>query len=148
MQNREHILNEIKQMNNNIEHKLNSILKSKDITLSQGKILMLLGHSQNNQLYLKDLEKDLFVAQSTIAGLVSRLEKKNFVETFTDTNDKRLKYVRLTSTGIDTLHEFKESMLLFDNDLFSCLTDVELILFEELLKKINSKFQSISIAHY
>lgn len=48
---------------------------------------------------MKELERYFGVAQSTIAGVVSRLEQKGFVEAFGDAADKRIKVVHITPAG-------------------------------------------------
>lgn len=138
---KENIMKLMKYIHDNIEQELNCLLKSEDLTLSQGQILKFLLHQHNYQASFKEVEKALNVAQSTTAGLVSRLEKKNFIETFTDENDKRIKILRLTNSGIDVIDTFRTHMETFQDKLFVNLTDIELTLLAELLKKVNNCFE-------
>lgn len=135
------ILKLLKHIHDNIEQQLNSSLKSDDLTLSQGQILRFLRHKDNYQASFKEIEKDLDIAQSTTAGLVSRLEKKHFIEIFIDQNDKRMKLVRLTNTGVEAMDTFRTNMEIFEGKLFESLTEIELTLFAELLKKVNFSFK-------
>ena len=48
---------------------------------------------------MKELERKFCVAQSTVAGIISRLEQKGFVEAFGDASDKRIKLVHITPDG-------------------------------------------------
>ena len=48
---------------------------------------------------MKDLESAVQCAQSTMVGLVSRLEKKGLVTCFADERDRRIKHVRVTEAG-------------------------------------------------
>ena len=48
---------------------------------------------------MKALERYFGVAQSTVAGIVSRLEQKGLVEAFGDAADKRIKLVHITPAG-------------------------------------------------
>ena len=48
---------------------------------------------------MKELERTFCVAQSTVAGIISRLEQKGFIEAFGDASDKRIKVVHITPAG-------------------------------------------------
>lgn len=48
---------------------------------------------------LKELEKILHVAQSTTARIVTKMEGKGLIDSFSDVSDKRIKYIRLTQYG-------------------------------------------------
>ena len=48
---------------------------------------------------MKELEHYFQIAQSTVVGIVSRLEKKELVEAFGDSSDKRIKVVHITPSG-------------------------------------------------
>ena len=48
---------------------------------------------------MKEIERHFQVAQSTVAGIVVRLERKGFVEAAGDRSDRRIKLVRLTAEG-------------------------------------------------
>lgn len=140
MEERENILRLLKLIHVNVHQQLNAILKTQDLTLSQGYFLKFLHSQENYQTNFKEIEKHLDIAQSTTVGLVSRLEKKNFVETFTDSNDKRVKIVKLTPTGLSVMDDFKNSMEVFEDSMFKNLSEIELSLFAELLRKVNSSF--------
>lgn len=148
MEHHESILKLLKHIHDNVEQKLNAILKSQDLTLSQGHILKFLHYQENYQSNFKEIEKYLDIAQSTTVGLVSRLEKKNFVETFTDPSDKRVKIVKLTPTGLNIIGYSQTSMDQFEKEMVSNLSEIELSLFAELLRKVNSSFKKQSIAYY
>lgn len=89
----------IKEIHGLLEKKANKILAADDLTMSQVGILIKL-QSKERKMSYKELEKDLGLAQSTTVGLISRLEKKGMVRTFTDPSDARIKYATLTEEGI------------------------------------------------
>jgi len=55
--------------------------------------------SQNENLYLSELGKRMYLHPSTITGLIDRLEKKGYVERSRDQKDRRVIYVQLTPKG-------------------------------------------------
>ena len=60
---------------------------------------MTLQETEGKLLSMKELERCFGIAQSTVAGIVSRLEQKGFVEASGDATDKRIKLVHITPAG-------------------------------------------------
>ena len=67
--------------------------------MMQAAVLMELQEAEQKQRSMKELERKFCVAQSNVAGIISRLEQKNFVEAFGDASDKRIKLVHITLNG-------------------------------------------------
>ncbi len=89
----------IKRIDNALEKEANQNLQALNLTMQQNHALVMLVHAENHTLSLKALEERFCAAQSTVAGLVSRLEKKGLVEAVSDPDDRRVKLVRLTEEG-------------------------------------------------
>lgn len=89
----------VKLLSEIIEKKANGELKKYNITIGQVRILGILYYSQHQECSLKELEKIFHTSQSTIAGIVSRLEDKKLIIGFSDAQDKRVKKVKLTKEG-------------------------------------------------
>lgn len=126
----------IKQINDELRKNANNALRSLDMTLAQLEALDQLDHASEGQYSLKELERILHVAQSTTAGIISRLEQKGFVEGFGDTEDRRVKMVRITPAGVacvrTALHDRNDA----EERLLSSLTEAERDIFYMLLKKV------------
>ncbi|MFI3226152.1 MAG: MarR family transcriptional regulator [Clostridia bacterium] len=137
----QHILHTVKILTESIEKYANAKLKEQDLTLAQGHLLRCLKMYEGQRCPLKELEKQLNVAQSTSAGLVSRLEKKNFVKTYTDEHDKRIKIIEITDDGLAAMYYIRESFKEVEKNIFSGLTDIEKTLFKELVTKIMKNLQ-------
>ena len=88
-----------KQIHDRLEKQSNNALRAKDLTMMQVSVLMALQQAAEQQLSMKELERYFGAAQSTVAGIVSRLEQKDLVEAFGDTADKRIKLVHITTAG-------------------------------------------------
>lgn len=89
----------IKQIHDRLEKQSNNILRAKGLTMMQVSVLLTLQKNAGKQLSMKELEKHFGVAQSTVAGIVSRLEQKGLVEAFGDAADRRIKLVHITQLG-------------------------------------------------
>ena len=67
---------------------------------------------------MKELEHYFQIAQSTVVGIVSRLEKKELVEAFGDSSDKRIKVVHITPSGEACCKEASAHMEAVEEHLF------------------------------
>lgn len=131
----------LKQIHDEMEKNANNNLRSQDLTLTQLGALWELNASQEGQLTLKELERRLHVAQSTAAGIVSRLERKALIASFGDPGDRRIKIVKITSAGRERLQKTVLSRTQAEDRLLSGLTETEKSIFYSLLKKICDTLQ-------
>ena len=126
----------IKQIHDELERNTNNSMRSYDITMAQYNALSALDGSADGQLSLKELEHLLHVAQSTVAGIVSRLEQKELVKTFGSMDDRRVKMVQITPQGVGCCQRADQDMQCAEEALLSGLTDAEREIFLILLKKV------------
>ena len=127
----------IRQIHNALEKIANSQLKAKDLTLSQMTALVEILKAPMRKLTFKELEKRLSLAQSTTAGLIFRLEQKKLVSVSGDMDDKRIKYVEITSLGEKFCNEAKQEMDDTEKVLLENLSAAERESLLSLLEEIN-----------
>ena len=126
----------IKRIDNALEKEANQNLQALNLTMQQNRVLILLAHAQEHTLSLKALEEHFGAAQSTVAGLVSRLEKKGLIEALNDPSDRRVKLARLTEEGVK-LHALSHQMVVDSEErLTSLLSDEEKEVLLSCLKKV------------
>ena len=89
----------LKQINDEMRKNANNAMRAQDMTLAQLEALVQLEQAPEGRRSLKELEQLLHVAQSTAAGIISRLEQKGYAEGFGDAGDRRVKLVRITPAG-------------------------------------------------
>ena len=128
----------LKQIHDVQEKNINNTLRNLDLTFSQINVLRALVHSTDKQMSLKELEKILHVAQSTTARIVTKMEGKGLIDSFSDVSDKRIKYIRLTQYGEQYSSNAKQKLEEEETRLLSSLTETEKIVFVSLLQKIAS----------
>jgi len=126
----------IKQISDEMRKQANNDMRAQNITLAQMSVLLELNSTPTRQLTLKELEQRLHVAQSTAAGIVSRLEQKGFVAGLGDAADRRIKMVRLTESGTACVLNARQGMASAEARLLSGLTETEQEIFCALLKKV------------
>lgn len=130
------MLHKLKRINDYVERYGNNTLKEHDLTLAQCHVLGHLLNSEKQECTLKELEKSMNVAQSTSAGVVMRLEKKGFVVTYTDPNDKRVKKVKLSDNAEELLEVIRISMGSVEDRVLKSLTNIEKLTLKMLVDKI------------
>ena len=126
----------LKQISDEMRKNANNAMRAQDMTLAQLEALVQLEQAPEGRRSLKELEQLLHVAQSTAAGIISRLEQKGYAEGFGDAGDRRVKLVRITPAGracvSAALHHRAEA----EERLLSGLTEAERDIFYLLLKKV------------
>ena len=129
----------IKMMSEAIERKTNILLKEYGVTSGQIHILVVLSTMENNECTLKKLEKIFSFSQAAIAATASRLETKGFVEGYVKEDDKRVKYVRLTTKGEQVVEVAQNKLLNMQKELFSDFSEEEQKQFMSYLQKMHKK---------
>lgn len=128
----------LKQINDEMRKNANNAMRAQDMTLAQLEALVQLEQAPDGQHSLKELEQLLHVAQSTAAGIISRLEQKGYVEGFGDAGDRRVKLVRITPAGRECVGAVLHHLAEAEERLLSGLTEAERDIFYLLLKKVRN----------
>ncbi len=126
----------IKRIDNALEKEANQNLQTLNLTMQQNRVLILLAHAEKQMLSLKSLEEQFCAAQSTVAGLVSRLEKKGLVQAVTDPADKRVKLVKLTTKGMQLHAQSHQMVVDSEARLTALLTEEEKAQLLSCLRKV------------
>lgn len=128
----------LKRIHHKMEQKGNFLLKEEGLTMVQAHAILFLVHCENHCSSMKELEKDLCIAQSTVAGLVSRMEKGGFLEIYPDLEDKRVKNVKLTEKAEESGQRILERVMETDGRVLEAFTPVEQTMFVQLLEKLEN----------
>lgn len=125
----------IRQLQNKVEKQLNYAMQSHDITMTQAATLAAIAECPKKQIPLKQLEKKLQLSQSVTAGIVSRLEQKKLLESFGDTTDKRIKIVKITTSGEQICQKAQKTMSEIEKTFAQSFTAEEYKELKKLLSK-------------
>ncbi len=132
----------IKRLSDALGRKANNTLMCDDVTLSQIKVLATISEAADETITLKELEKHFEVKQATMAGIAARLEKKGMIEGFYDSNDKRIKHVKLTAKGEEICKTARASMDENERELLKTLNDDEKEQLRNLLQRVYDSIKS------
>ena len=86
---------------------MSNALASMELTAAQGHIMGFITHSQRPPCS-RDIEEAFHLSHPTVSGLLSRLEKKGFIEFRPDETDRRCKRIHVLSKGLElneTMHK-------------------------------------------
>lgn len=81
---------------------MNEALSSMDLTSAQGHLMGFLAHSDQPPC-ARDLEEAFHLSHPTVSGLLSRLERKEFLEFRPDPRDRRCKRIYILPKGRECL---------------------------------------------
>ena len=123
----------IKQLSTEIQKRADAALQESDLTMTQMYFLGALSHLPDRTATLKELERYFRVAQ----GVAARLEKKGLVESLPNENDRRVKRLRITDAGADTLRHALETMERGEKQMLSPLDEAEQETLITLLRKVH-----------
>ncbi len=126
----------IKRINDRLDKRINNALQELGVTFMQSKLIFVLYMTADGEATLKELEGFFGVAQSTMAGIASRLEKSKYIESYTDPHDRRIKRLRITEDGRRFCTDMAKNIEEYEQRLLSPLSEQEQVVFYEHLQRI------------
>ena len=79
---------------------MSGALAQMDLTASQGRVMGYLARCKQPPC-ARDVEEEFHLSHPTVSGILSRLEKKDFIEFRPDEQDRRVKRIYLRPKGIE-----------------------------------------------
>jgi DNA-binding MarR family transcriptional regulator len=106
----------------------------------QGKLLRML--LERDGILMKDIVEELDIRPSSASELVAKLEKRGFIRTETDAQDKRAKRVYATEKALQYADKLKTAHGEMTAEVFAALTDEEQAQLLALLRKVTDSMAS------
>ena len=95
------------------------------LTFSQVRVLHFLEH-RNGRATQKQIEDHLNVSHPTVKGIVTRMEKSDFVRCYQDDKDRRNKYVELTDKARSVMSTLESGRKAKQESLVRGLSEAEI----------------------
>jgi DNA-binding MarR family transcriptional regulator len=70
-----------------------------DMTMMNGWVIMYLCHHRNNDVFQKDIEREMKITKSSVTGIVQMMEQKGYITRTAVAGDARLKKIVITKEG-------------------------------------------------
>ncbi|NLZ49849.1 MAG: MarR family transcriptional regulator [Clostridiales bacterium] len=132
----------IHQIMHVIKHGMKYPLREVNLTVPQGMLIGVL--SKNKKMKVSDLSEQLQLSNSTVSGIIDRLEKQGMVERTRSEEDRRVVYVSITKKVEEEVIEHCKSAEKKLEDMLGNATDEELdqilhglFLLEKVLERNN-----------
>ena len=116
------------------DQRMTAALTEVELTASQGPILGYIAHRKEPPCS-RDIEEEFQLSHPTVSGLLSRLEKKDFIEFFPDEHDRRCKRIRLLPKGRDFTESIHRTIRENEARMVQDFTDEEKELFYRFLRR-------------
>ena len=105
-----------------------------DLTAAQGHIMGYLAHSPNPPCS-RDIEEAFQLSHPTVSGLLSRLEKKGFIEFRPDEKDRRCKRIHMLPKGQACIELMHHTIRENEERIVQGFSDAEKAQFASLLER-------------
>lgn len=118
---------------------IDSELKDKGLTTSQGKVLLSV-YKLGGTIYQKEIENMYCLSHPAVHGILSRLKEKSYIAISSDDKDRRNKIITITEVGYNKVEEVKNCKNKFEEKLSTLLNIDEK---KELVKIIDKMITNI-----
>lgn len=105
-----------------------------ELTSAQGRIMGFLA-MQKDPPCAKDIEENFNLSHPTVSGILSRLEKKDFIEFRPDLQDKRCKRIYMLPKGTDCNERIYRTILENERLIVRGFSQEEMAQFADLLTR-------------
>ena len=105
-----------------------------ELTSAQGRIMGFLA-MQKDPPCAKDIEENFNLSHPTVSGILSRLEKKDFIEFRPDQQDKRCKRIYMLPKGTDCNERIYRTILENEGLIVRGFSQEEMAQFADLLTR-------------
>jgi len=108
------------------------------VTTAQAGILFLL--KQKNGQSMSELSQVLSIDNSTLTGLIDRLERSGFVRRNSNPGDRRALNIDITDTGVKELEKAKVVIRRVNDEIKAGFSEQEMESFKKVLQHFTLKF--------
>ncbi len=113
---------------------MTAAMASMDLTAAQGHILAFISHRREPPC-CRDIEEAFQLSHPTVSGLLSRLERKGFIEFRPDEADRRCKRIFILEKGHQVTELMHETILINEQKLVQDFSEEEKAQFSQLLQR-------------
>ena len=125
---------QIKLLHHAIDQTITTALANMDLTATQGRIMGYV-YRQPAPPCPRDIEEAFHLSHPTVSGLLSRLEKKGFVELLPDAIDRRCKRIHILPKGQACIESMHQTIMNNERQLVNGFSDHEQAQFYALLSR-------------
>lgn len=125
-----------KKINDEMIKRMNPYLKKYDLHFSQAEVLRYLLKNKEEKVTLQQIMNHFNLQHPTVIGIMQRLEKKDFIISYNDEEDKRVRLYKLTDKAYEFKTTLKNNKMKMEKTFRQALTNEEIIQLKGLLDKL------------
>ena len=111
-------------------------------TITQARIMEFILKNKNNNIYQKDLEKELNLRRATVSEVLTTMEKKKIIKRVQNPHDARSKQIILQEKNLEKQQEIKNKLIDLENILIKDISKEELLTFSLVLQKMKKNIEN------
>lgn len=111
-------------------------------TITQARIMEFILKNKNNNIYQKDLEKELNLRRATVSEVLTTMEKKKIIKRVQNPHDARSKQIILQEKNLEKQQEIKNKLTDLENILIKDISKEELLTFSLVLQKMKKNIEN------
>lgn len=129
------VVKDLKDIQRQLKVRVHRRFKDREITAPQGMLIFMLSHHE--QLKISDVSEKMGLSNSTVSGIIDRLEAMDYVERIRSKEDRRVVYVKVTDTVRDELKLHDDTMDSLLIEALSSLTKEDAIQIAASLRQLS-----------
>lgn len=106
----------IKEINSKLNHSIKNEFKDTGLTVPQ--IMVVKTLAKHKRLKVSEISKEMHLVNSTVSGIIDRLENQDIVSRVRSKDDKRVVYIELSKKGIELIGNYRDTINNFFEDIF------------------------------
>lgn len=137
-------ISEFRDFINLIENRIDVLAKSygvEHLAGPQGFTVLYLWKHQDQEIFIKDIEKCLKVSKSVASNLIKRMEKNGFVEVIPSLEDRRFKQLVLTKLGFEKAQKAQDFHDAIHQQILDGIDKDDLLLAHQVFMKIKKNLE-------
>lgn len=107
----------IREINSKLNHNIKEEFKESGLTVPQITLVKIL--SRHKRLKVSEISKKMSLVNSTVSGIIDRLEKQGLVKRIRSEKDRRIVYIELTNKGNELIKDFRYTINNYFEGVFS-----------------------------
>ena len=116
------------------DQSMTNALEEMDLTAAQGRVMGFLALRKEPPCP-RDIEEEFQLTHPTVSGLLTRLEKKDFIEILPDEHDRRCKRIHVRPKGRECQEKMHQVIQSNEERLLEGFTEAEQAMFADFLKR-------------
>lgn len=133
------VIADLRELTHQVEQISDEIAKKYDLEHlagPQGHVLVFLSKHQDQEIFVKDIEKELQISKSVTSNLVKRMVKNGFIKVLPSQVDKRYKQVILAKARREKLPLLQECRKDIEHYFFKEITREELLTVKKVIQQL------------